>query len=229
MRIEVCCGSVEEAIAAEAAGADRVELCAGLPTGGVTPSVGMIEEARAVLRIPIVAMVRPREGRANPPMSDFRASVRDVRHCFSAGADEVIVGVLDAAGEIDMDLNREYLAAAEGLPVAFHRVFDMTPDLDRSLESLVELGFARVLTSGGAADVDLGMARLGSLVVRAAGRITILPGGGVRPHNVRALAEIGCTEVHFSSRRASRFSGYGGVEDFEPDADRVRLVRELVG
>lgn len=224
MFLEACCGSVEEVVAAAEAGADRVELCAGLPTGGVTPSVGMIEEARARVSVPIVAMVRPREGGPCPAEPDFRAALRDVGHCVRAGADEIICGVLDASGLIDRERNRALIEAAEGKPVAFHRVFDMTPDLDAGLEELIALGFCRVLTSGGAPDVDAGLAGLRRLVERAAGRIVILPGGGVREHNACALRDVGCAELHFSFRREVG-AGYGGVPDTQPDPGRIRRIR----
>lgn len=227
--IEACCGSVEEAVAAEQAGADRIELCAGLPTGGVTPSIGMIEEAREKLSIPIVAMVRPREGRPNPPEEDFRALIRDIRHCLSAGADEVICGVLDSNSEIDFDKNLQIIEAAKGSPVAFHRVFDMTSNLELSLESLIEIGFRRVLTSGCPMTVNEGFDGLKRLTELAGDRIMVLPGGGVRPGNIRQLVnECGCREVHFSFRKQSGAAGYGGVQDFQPDLDRIREAREIL-
>lgn len=223
--LEACCGSVEEALAAAGAGADRIELCAALPTGGVTPSVGTLEEVLDRVGVPVVAMVRPREGGPCPPDADFRAAVRDVRHCVAAGAHQIVCGVLDGRGRIDRERNRVLVEAAEGRPVAFHRVFDLVGDLDRALEELVELGFARVLTSGGAPDVDAGFEALGRLVARAAGRLTILPGGGVREHNARRLvAEAGCRELHFSMRRPLG-PGYGGALEFEPDPKRIEAIR----
>jgi copper homeostasis protein len=101
--LEVVCASVEEAAAS--GGADRIELCAALPTGGVTPTIGMIEETRAVSPLPIVAMVRPREGGPCPPEPDFRAALRDVAHCVRAGADEIVCGVLAPDGRVDSDRN----------------------------------------------------------------------------------------------------------------------------
>lgn len=224
--IEACCGSVEEAVAAQRAGADRIELCAALPTGGVTPSVGMLREARAELTIPIVAMVRPREGGPCPPDSDFRAAVRDVAVCFENGADEVICGVLDKADQIS-SANREFLSAAAGLPLAFHRVFDMCADLSSSLDRLVDLGFVRVLTSGGEPTVDTALGVIGQLVQKAAGRITILPGGGVRAHNVAQLINAGCQELHFSFRSESTARGYGGIPDFLPVPERITEIRAI--
>jgi copper homeostasis protein len=227
--IEACCGSVEEAVAADLAGADRIELCAGLPTGGVTPSLGMLEEVLDRVSVPVVFMVRPREGRACPAEEEFRAAVRDVRHAVRAGAHEVICGVLDAAGSVDLGRNRELVEAAEGQPVAFHRVFDMCPSLPSALEDLVSLGFCRVLTSGCDGEVDEGLFGLRGLVAQAEGRIVILPGGGVREHNAaRLVLEAGCRELHFSFRKASGFVGYGGVEDTVPAPERIRAIREIV-
>jgi copper homeostasis protein len=220
---------VEEAIAAASAGVDRVELCAGLPIGGVTPSIGMIEEARARVTIPIVAMVRPREGRADPHEADYRAAARDVRHCLRAGADQVVCGVLDDLGRVDRDRNRALVEAAEGRPVCFHRVFDMARDLDEALEAVIEIGFARILTSGGSEDVDRGIAGLARLVKRSGGRVAILAGGGLRAHNARRVVEeAGCRELHFSIRRHTTALGYGGVDDTEPDAERVSAIRRAI-
>lgn len=227
--IEACCASVEEAVAADRAGVDRIELCAALPTGGVTPSVGMIEEVRARVAVPIVAMVRPREGRPDPPEEDFRATVRDIKHCLAAGAEEVICGVLDSHRRIDRFRNAELVAAAEGRPVAFHRVFDMTPDLGQSLNQLVDLGFCRVLTSGGHPTVDSALQVLKNLVRQSNGRITILPGGGVRPSNVRALVGAGCRELHFSMRQTTSRPAYGGVDDFEALPSRVAEIHAALG
>lgn len=226
--IEACCGSVEEAVAAQSAGADRIELCAALPTGGVTPSVGMLREARAELSIPIVAMVRPREGGACPPSPDFKAAVRDVEICFDNGADEVICGVLDQEGRV-ADANKEFLAAASGKLLAFHRVFDMTPDLPESLEKLVDLGFRRVLTSGGHASVDTALDVIENLVLQSDGRIVILPGGGVREHNVEALVRAGCQELHFSFREPTGAVGYGDVSDFRAAPDRIVRIKVKLG
>lgn len=227
--IEACCASVEEAVAAEAGGADRIELCAALPTGGVTPSFGMIEEARSRISIPIVAMVRPREGGPDLPDPDYKAALRDVRHCLDHGADEVICGVLDSSLQIDMARNRALVDAAEGKPVAFHRVFDMTPDYEESIELLAELGFCRVLTSGCSQSVDEGAEGLRRLVARSDGRVAILAGGGVREHNARHLVEgCGCRELHFSFREATGAPAYGGVDDFRAVPRRIRAIRQAL-
>lgn len=226
--IETVAATLDEAIGGDQFGADRIELCAALPTGGVTPSVGMFEEAKARVKVPIVVMVRPREG--GPVLSDaeFRSAVRDVRFFARAGADELIFGVLNDDYTVDVDRNRELIDAAEGKPVAFHRVFDMTPDIFSSLDTLTEMGFRRVLTSGGAENVDAGMANLAKLVAQAGDRIEILPGGGVRKHNVLALVEAGCRQVHFSIRKRTDRPGYQGDFDTEPDTDALAEVRKIL-
>lgn len=227
--IEACCGSVEEAIVAEQAGADRIELCAALPTGGVTPSLGMFEVVRESVNIPVVVMIRPKEGRGDPDEFDFKASLRDIRRFVDLGAEEVICGVLRRDATIDVARNRALVDAADGRPMAFHRVFDQTPDLRVALEAIIDLGFSRVLTSGGAKDVDLGFEQIKLLVEWAGKRCTVLPGGGVRPHNARRLvAEAGCRSLHFSFRKASGYKGYGAIQDTVPDADAIRAVRAVV-
>ncbi|MCE9558929.1 MAG: copper homeostasis protein CutC [Armatimonadetes bacterium] len=226
--LEAVTATMDEVMAATAGGVDRIELCEALPTGGVTPSIGMLEEALECCDLPIVTMVRPREGNPTFSNADLKCAVRDVTRCADAGSHEIIFGVLDSANRIDMAMNRELIAAAQGRPVVFHRVFDMIPDLDEGLEQLIELGFSRLLTSGGADNVDLGMDRLSSLLTRAAGRITILPGGGVRPHNAKRLVEIGCKELHFSFRKLSGKPGYSGIEDTLPDIERALEMRRLV-
>jgi len=226
--IETVAATIDEAIAGGLNGADRIELCAALPTGGVTPSIGMYQEARGRIGVPIVVMIRPREG--GPVMSDadFRVALRDVRQFARAGADEIIFGTLNPNGTIDEGRNRELIDAAEGAPVVFHRVFDMVPDVRAGLDVLMKLGFRRVLTSGGSPNVDVGLATLEELVKQAAGDIEILPGGGVRKHNVAALVEVGCKQVHFSIRRKTDRPGYQGDADTEPDIEALREVREIL-
>ena len=228
--IEACCGSIDEAIAAQDAGADRIELCAGLPTGGVTPSLGMIRQAKKLLSIPVVVMVRSKEGAVCPSEAEFQTMLEDIRCSVSEGADQLIFGCLTPDCHVDEVRSREMLVTANGIPCAFHRVFDQTPNISVSLETLIELGFCRVLTSGGPfTTVNDGLSGLKNLVSQAKDRITILPGGGVRAHNVEALAgECGCREVHFSFRKPSGGIGYGGVVDQAPDPSQITEVRKLL-
>ncbi len=227
MILEVCCGSVEEAVVAAESGVDRIELCSGLPTGGVTCTLGQLVEVIERTSVPVVAMVRPREGGPCLPEEDFRAALRDIELLVDHGAHEIICGVLDPNHQIDMTRNREMVSAAKGRPVAFHRVFDMTPDLHKSLDRIIELGFQRVLTSGGSPTVTDGLKAIASLIELSGDRITILPGGGVRPTNALNLLKVGARELHFSSR-AETMPGYAGIADFEPNRQRIAEMKSVL-
>lgn len=198
--VEVAVDSVAGALAAVAGGADRLELCADLHAGGLTPSLGLCEEVVAAVRIPVFAMLRPRPGDFLYDRGEFATMRRDAVHLRRAGASGLVAGVLCADGTLDAERLRDLLAAAGGAPFTCHRAFDVCRDADAALEQLVALGVARVLTSGQAANALAGAAVIRRLVARAAGRITVLAGAGVRDGNVRELvAASGVHEVHLSA------------------------------
>ena len=237
--LEVCTDSASGAHAAEAGGADRVELCAALALGGVTPGPGLLDAALTRCALPIVVLVRPRAGDFVYDADDFRALLRDVECARAAGAHGVALGVLAASGEIDVERSRELVEAARPLEVCFHRAFDWTPDPYAALEALVSIGVDRVLTSGCAASAIDGLDCLERLVERAAGRIDILVGGGVRAHNaVRIIEATQAEQLHFTAReseaspqrRPEPLVPLGAQElpdDFERRPTRAHLVREL--
>jgi copper homeostasis protein len=201
MRIEICVDSVEGAIAAERGGAHRVELCDNLIEGGTTPSAGAIKLARARLTIGLQVIVRPRGGDFLYTPTEFDVMAEDVRMAKSMGADGVVIGCLTAAGEVDKVRTRALIDLARPMNVTFHRAFDMCRDARRALEDLVELGVDRVLTSGQEATCLEGQELLAELHRQAAGRILILPGGGLTPRNIRRIVEAtGVNEVHLSAR-----------------------------
>jgi len=192
--------SVAGAVAAAAGGADRLELCADLHAGGLTPSLGLCEEVVAAVRIPVFAMLRPRPGDFLYDRGEFAAMRRDAAHLRRAGAAGLVAGVLAADGALDAERMAELLAAAGGASFTCHRAFDVCRDADAVLEQLVALGVARVLTSGQAANALAGAARIRDLVARAAGRLVVMAGAGVRDSNVRDLvAATGVREVHLSA------------------------------
>lgn len=203
--LEVCTDSVEGVIAARDGGADRVELCGDLLEGGTTPSAGTIEVARSRRGgIGLMVMIRPRGGDFLYSELEFEVMKKDIAVAKGLGADGVALGILKADGTVDDRRVAELVAAARPLHVTFHRAFDMTRDLDEAFEALVELGVDRILTSGGQPTAPEGAARIGKLVKRAreAGPCApiIMPGCGVREHNIRQLlAETGAREAHFSS------------------------------
>ncbi len=206
--LEIAVETADDARAAVAAGADRLELCAALSCGGLTPSRGAIEAAARAAAAPLIVLIRPRAGDFCYSAGEFDAMRSDVEAARAAGAAGVALGVLTARGEIDALRCRALVDCAAGLQTVFHRAFDVTPDPPASLDCLVELGFARVLSSGGATSARDGAAALAALAAQARGRIEIMPGGGIRAANVaEVLRRTGCGQVHAGCRRIVRSEG----------------------
>jgi copper homeostasis protein len=200
--VEACVETVDGARAAEAAGAGRVELCAGLIEGGTTPSGGAIAVARERIAIPLFVIVRPRAGDFIYSDDDLAVMRHDIASAASAGADGVVIGALTCAGRVDGAIVRELVDRARPMHVTFHRAFDLTPDLAESLEMLADAGVDRVLTSGGAPTAAEGTATLASLVRQAGDRIVILAGGGITESNAaRIIRETGVREIHLRGER----------------------------
>jgi copper homeostasis protein len=195
--VESCVDSLDAALASEAGGAHRLELCARLDVGGTTPDPSLVAAVVAAVRIPVVTMVRPRGGDFVYDTNELSAMARDVTRMREAGAHGIVTGVLTGAGAINAPLMHVLVRMAGPLPVTCHKAFDEVRDLDAALDTLIGLGVRRVLTSGGAATATEGTEALARLVQRAAGRLTIIAGGSVRASNVRALVEAtGVAEVH---------------------------------
>src|SRR4051794_12099532 len=169
MLIEICVASVDDAVAAVAAGADRLEINSALSLGGLTPSSGLFAEARRRVSVPLIAMVRPRSGGFCYSDADFEVMLRDAESLLAAGADGLAFGVLTAGGEIDVDRCRKLREACGIAPAVFHRAFDVTPDPLAALDTLIDLGFTRVMTSGQAESASVGSALIAEIARRAAG------------------------------------------------------------
>jgi copper homeostasis protein len=203
MELEVCIDSVESAIAAQRGGAQRVELCSDLLEGGVTPGAGLIATVRARIDIGLFVMIRPRGGDFCYSDLEFEVMQHEIRHAQQLGADGIVLGLLDDDGYVDVARTRQLVELAAPLAVTFHRAIDMTPNLAAALEDVISTGVTRVLTSGGAPDAPAGAREISRLVEAAQGRIAIMPGGGITPHNVDAIAqETGANEFHSSARQA---------------------------
>jgi copper homeostasis protein len=195
--LEACVETVDAAVAAEAGGARRIELCSDLDAGGVTPPVGLVHAAVARLRIPVFVLIRPRTGGFVFDGVEQNQMRHQVEVARALGAGGVVIGGLTAAGAVDEDLIAELLRAAAPLPATFHRAFDVVRDPEVALERLIALGVSRVLTSGQAPTAVEGAGRIATLLDLAAGRIGIVAGGGVRAHNVGELVRrSGVAEVH---------------------------------
>ncbi len=229
MIFETCVNSIAGVRAAKAAGADRVELCADLLEGGITPSRGMIRQARTIAGVGLNVMIRPRGGDFLFDDDEFSTMRSDIETAKAEGADGVVIGLLSEAGEIDATRTRELIALARPLSVTFHRAFDMTPAPFPALETLIELGVDRMLTSGQEASVLEGLPLIVELMNRAGDRIVVMPGGGITERNVdRVVAAASPREIHFaalepapSAMRFRRPHVFMGGELRPPEYDRL--------
>lgn len=200
-RFEVAVDSLESALIAQDCGANRVELCADLGIGGITPSLGAVEVAVERLQIPVHVMIRPRRGDFLYTDAEFETMARDIELAKSAGAQGVVFGMLMADGGVDLARTGELARLARPLSVTFHRAFDMCWDPLAALAALMDLGVDTLLTSGQARSAEAGVALIADLVARAAGRIVIMPGAGINAGNIaRIAAATGARTFHFSAR-----------------------------
>ncbi len=229
--LEVCIASVDDAVNAVAAGADRLELNTALALGGLTPSAGLLHEVRRAVAVPIITMARPRPGGFAYGAADFHVLLRDVESSLADGADGVAFGVLHPDGTLDLDRCREVVRLVGDRTAVFHRAFDVAADPWTALEQLIDLGVARILSSGRQPTAAAGVHFLAELIHRAAGRIEIVPGGGVNPSNAAALiAATACDQVHASCKtRRPDPTGQRGPVSFDPDYEATDpdLVRRL--
>ena len=221
--LEICAGSVESAIAARDGGAKRIELCAALEVGGVTPSAGVIAEARKVVGIILNVIIRPRGGDFLYNEYEVACMEEDIRTCKQLGVDGIVIGALTAEGDIDTDVCRRLISAADGMSITFHRAFDMCRNAKKALEELIALGCHRVLTSGQAPTAVAGITMLKELNEQAAGRIIIMPGCGVNSTNAGEIIKAtGATEIHASARKnigSGMIFRHSGVSMGNPDCD----------
>lgn len=203
-QFEVCANSVGSCLAAQTGGANRVELCAGIPEGGTTPSYGEISMAREILdttRLHVI--IRPRGGDFLYSPIEVKTMLKDIEIARKLGVDGVVFGCLTANGEIDSTAMQELMLASQGLSVTFHRAFDVCCNPKEALEQIIELGCNRILTSGQQATAEQGIPLLKELQEQAAGRIILLAGCGVNENNIARIAqETGIQEFHFSARES---------------------------
>lgn len=199
--LEVAAGSLASALAAQAGGASRVELCSALELGGLTPSHAAIAAARARLEIPLYVLVRPRPGDFVYDDLECEIMQDDIAHCRALGCDGVVLGVLDADGGVDITRCRTLVEASSGMGVTFHRAFDTVADPAQALEDVIALGCERVLTSGGKPDALAGASEIRERVRQARGRIAVMAGAGITPDNIAAIAAAtGAPEFHASAK-----------------------------
>ncbi|HMN87549.1 MAG TPA: copper homeostasis protein CutC [Bauldia sp.] len=227
MIYEICVDSVDGVKAAKAAGAHRVELCADLIEGGITPSLGMIRRARAVEGIKLHVIIRPRGGDFLYDDDEFAMMETDIDVAKAEGADGVVIGLLTADGQVDVERTRILVARARPMAVTFHRAFDMATDAFAALEALIGLGIERVLTTGQEPSPLEGLPLIVELMEKAGGRIIVMPGGAAPKTVGRIVAAAHPAEMHFAAlapvESAMRFRRPGvfmGGELRPPEYDR---------
>jgi copper homeostasis protein len=222
---ELCAETLEAALSARAGGAHRIELCSGLSEGGLTASHGMLRAVVEQCGLPVHAMVRPRAGDYVYSNAEVSIMASDIEHAREMGAAGVVLGLLRADGQIDIDRTRALVELARPMQVTFHRAFDEAPAQAPALEAVIAAGCDRILTSGGAHDVLAGSAQLAQLVAAARGRIHIAVGGGLRLDNAAELRRrTGATHFHGSLRNSDTAQGANG--HYSVDADDIATIIE---
>lgn len=238
--VEICANGVESCLAAQEGGADRVELCAGIPEGGTTPSYGEIKVARRVLTTTrLHVIIRPRGGDFLYTDLEVERMAEDIAMCRQLGVDGVVFGCLNADGTFDLEKNRYLIECSRGMSVTCHRAFDRAVNPEQALEDVIALGFDRILTSGQQPKAEQGIDLLARLNRQADGRIILMAGSGVTEQNIRRIREAtGLTEFHFSGRESvdsamqyvnpNLYMGRPGANEAALDYTTARRVSDTI-
>ncbi|MFN3299048.1 MAG: copper homeostasis protein CutC [Sediminibacterium sp.] len=236
MLLEICVFNTATAIAAEQAGADRIELCENYANGGTTPSYGYLKTVREKISIPVFPMIRPRGGDYFHTQDEIDLILKDILLCKELLFEGVVFGLLNQDGSIDQENTAKLVDAAYPLDVTFHRAFDRCKDPLGSLETLIQCGCTRVLTSGQYPKVTDGLPLVKTLVEQANDRIIIMPGSGLNSSNVQHIIETaGVNEVHTSARTripsTTTFRNPLMPEDFDidfVDVDEIKKIKSII-
>ena len=241
-KLEICCYSLQSCINAEKGGADRIELCAGMPEGGTTPSFGTLKLALEEVNIPIYIMIRPRGGDFLFNKTEKEVMLEDIRNLKSLKPGGFVIGALTADGKLDLKTIEQQLKEMSGYPVTFHRAIDMCKDPLEALETLASLGIENILTSGLYQNAIEGVDNLKKFTEVAKGRIAIMAGSGVNAGNILNLAKSGVDAFHFSAKKAYpsamkfrneniNMGGDKSVDEFaiyEADPELIRNAKRLI-
>lgn len=242
IRLEVCVESLQSAVAAEQAGADRIELNSALPLGGLTPTVALLQQVRDGIELPVICMVRPRAGDFFYSPAEFDLMLYEAESLLAAGSDGLAVGCLDATGRIDGRRVEKLRQICQSRELIFHRAFDCTTDLDAAAQQLIDLGVDRILTSGGEETAIRGQSTIAKLQSKFGQQIEILPGSGISSQNVvELLQQTGCRQVHGTFRAVVRTGsqykppihfnqmlGLAADEKYESCAEEIRRVIQRI-
>ena len=240
--LEVACGNLASVHAAVNGGANRIELCAALGEGGLTPSDAFIRTVLKTVEVPVFVMIRPREGDFLYSESEFSLMLDEVDRCQGLGVTGIVAGFLCKDGSIDIRRSEKLVGNAGNMQVTFHRAFDLCNSDFEALEQLIDCGFTRLLTSGQESSAPNGADRIAALVQRASNRIQIMAGAGVNAENVVELIKrTGVREVHLSGKKMQRSAmeftrtvltmGKSDTDEYAiavTDEQHIRTVRNLL-
>ncbi len=212
IKIEVCCGSFDDCLTAWQHGADRIELNSALELGGLTPSLATLIRTKEAIPLPVCCMVRPRTAGFVYSQEQFKTMLMDAEILLNHGADGIVFGFLTADNSIDRLRTKSMteLIHRFGKEAVFHKAFDQCADLHQAFSACLDLGIDRILTSGGSRypDIESGCIQMRQMIEEAQGRIKILPGGGVRAHNIRKILDLSkATQIHMTAKQ--EFADHG--------------------
>lgn len=242
-RLEICSDSVESALIAQEAGADRIELCTSLIEGGITPSYATILAAKEELRIPLHVLIRPRNGDFLYSNQEYEIMKKELDFCRQSGVDGVVFGILMSDGSVDYERTISLVDRSWPMSVTFHRAFDLCREPEKGLEDIIGCGAHRVLTSGQKNTAAEGTDLIGRLVGISAGRIIVMPGSGLNDSNIKDVAEkTGAAEFHLSARKEINgmmqymkkgisMSGNPSMPEYSrkiADADKINKIRQIL-
>ena len=236
--LEICASDIDSVRAASLGEADRIELCSALSEGGLTPSIGMVEEALTIPGIKINVLIRPRSGDFVYSEPELRVMIRDIENCRKLGVNGVVFGALRPDGDIDTEACRRMAEAAGGMHMTFHRAFDMCRNPRKAVREIQELGFDRILTSGQEVSAMAGAALIRDLQLEFPD-MTVIAAGGVIPGNVTEIVSIsGVREIHASAkksvessmtfRRKSVSMGKTGMDEYVRQTSDTETIRQIM-
>jgi copper homeostasis protein len=242
IKVEVCAFTIESCKNAEKAGANRIELCGGLYEGGTTPSAGLIRFVKKQINLELFAMIRPRGGDFLYSESEINVMKEDIKMAKSLGADGIVLGILKKNGEVNLPATKEMVELAYPMKITFHRAIDVTPNPYEALETIIESGCARILTSGQQNKAIDGLKIIEELVIKSENRIEIMAGAAVNADNANYFLEKGVNALHLTGKsirdsamvyRKSNvsMSEIEGISEFDlvySDVEKIRRVVEIV-
>ncbi len=228
-KLEIACNSYRSCLNAIEGGADRIELFENLDDGGCTPSFGMIEKALS-LPVPVYVMIRPRGGNFTYDNDEIEIMLRDIEMCIKLGVEGIVFGCLTKEGQVDLELNKLLMQAWDNGPATFHRAIDRSSDIMKACADICDLGFERILSSGGASNAYEGIDVLKNMQSTFGNEILIMPGAGVTAANARQIVSYTeCREIHATCKSVlSDEASYPNamIKDFE-QISNATLVRAL--